>query len=127
MLLYVDRLELALFDSVAVGPGAYHVAASPTESKAIVTYPNSRRVAFVDLRNRRVTNEVRTPGRPIHVAIAGDGKRGYVLTSETQENPGTLMLLDMDNERVVSEALVPPGSQSVSLWPGRWSPVMRWD
>lgn len=126
MLLYVDRLELVLFDSVTVGSGAYDVAASPTESKAIVTYPDSRRVAFVDLRNRRVTTEVRTPGRPIHVAIAGDGKRGYVLTSESHETPGTLMLLDMDNERVVSEALVPPGSQSISLWPGQWSPVMVW-
>jgi DNA-binding beta-propeller fold protein YncE len=127
MLLYIDRLKLSPFDSVAVGPGAYRVAASPTESKAIVTYPDSRRVAFVDLRNRRVTTEITAPGTPVDVAIGGDGRRAYILTSGTQQTAGDLMLLDMDSERVVSEVAVPPGSRSLSLWPGRWSPVMRWD
>lgn len=127
MLLYVDRLKLAPFDSVAVGSGVYHVAASPTGSKAIVTYPASRRVAFVDLRNRRLTTEINAPGEPIDIAIGGDGRRAYILASAAHENAGTLMLLDMDSERVVSEVSVPPGSRSISLWPGRWSPVMRWN
>ncbi len=127
MLLYLDRLELVPFDSVTVGTGVHHVAASPTESKAVVTYPQSRRVAFVDLRSRRVTTEIPVPGRPIQVAIGGDGKRAYVLTVGAPTDPEILTVLDMHGEQTVAQASVPSGSRTLSLWPGLWSPVMRWD
>jgi WD40 repeat protein len=127
MLLYFDRLRLEPLDSVAAGSGVYHVAVSPNGSRAIVSFPDSGRVAFVDLRSRQVTTVIPTPGRPTDIAIAGDGRWGYVLTSADPGDPGILVLLDMDSERAISEASVPFGSRSLSLWPGRWSPSLRWE
>jgi DNA-binding beta-propeller fold protein YncE len=125
-LLYLDRLKLEVLDSVGVGVGVFDIATAPGDPVALVTLPDSQAIAFVDLRNRSVTTRLLTPGRPVSVGISGDGKTAYVLSVRVGLNSAALVRVDVTGEQILSTVAVPSGSRFLALWPGRWSPAMRW-
>jgi len=122
-LLYLDRLTLEVLDSLMIGTGASQIAVSPRGSQALVAIPDSNAVAIADLRNRSVSARIQLPDRPVDVVVSGDGKRGYVLTAG---HPATVVSLDLRRNLIQGTAAVPAGSTSLSVWPGKRSPSMRW-
>ena len=125
-MLYLDRLKLEVLDSVAVGVGVSDVVTDPDDPIALVTFPDSQAIAFVDLRNRSVTTRLLTPGGPKAGGVSGDGRMGYVLVARIGLDSAALLRVDMAREQIVSTVAAPSGSRFLALWPDRWSPTMRW-
>lgn len=125
-LLYLDRLRLTVFDSLPAEAGASAIAVSPRSPVALVTFPDSDAVALVDLVERAIVTRIATVGRPDAVAISGDGRIGYMLVTEADEGPGSVARIDLQTGEVLNSVAVPPGSRSLTLWPGEWSPRMLW-
>jgi len=126
MLLYLDRMTLEGLDSIPVGRGAQQIAVSPRRPVALVTSPDSGAVVLVDLARRSIMARIATPGSASAVAVSGDGKMGYVLLPGTGSKPGTLIRLDIRARTILNTVTVGPGSRSLTVWPGRWSPAMWW-
>ncbi|UCG85855.1 MAG: hypothetical protein JSW71_18375 [Gemmatimonadota bacterium] len=126
ILLYLDRMTLEVLDSVPVGAGAHQIAVSPRGAVALLAYPDSGAASLVDLARRRTIAQITTPGSPSAVAISGDGTMGYILLTRVDSAPGALMRLDLRTQEVLNTVAVAPGSRSLAVWPGRWSPTMRW-
>ena len=121
-LLYLDRLTQEPFDSVFVGPGIEGIAASPRRPHALLTSAEPAAVTFVDLRTRNIA-QIPLTGPPRSVAVSGDGTTAVVSTGH--HDTGALLLLDMDARLVLSTVQI-AGPRDVSIWPGRWSPVLTW-
>jgi DNA-binding beta-propeller fold protein YncE len=122
-LLYLDRLTLGVLDSLAIGAGASQITVSPRGSQALVTIPGSNMVAITDLRKRSIVARIQLPHRPVDVVISGDGKTGYVLIAG---NAARVVKIDLRRSSIQGSTAVPPGSSSLSVWPGNRSPSMRW-
>ncbi len=125
-LLYLDRVTFRPFDSVTVGPGGYRIAVSPRGSRAVLSFPTLNEVVLVDLRGRAVAARLPTPAGPSGVTISPDGRWAFVAARGAETNLATLLKIDLRSSRVVATTTIPRGSQAVSVWPGRRSPVMRW-
>ena len=126
MLLYLDRMTLEVLDSIPVGRGAHQIAVSPRRPVALVTSPDSSAVVLIDLARRSVIARIATPGSASAVAVSGDGKMGYVLLPGADSKPGTLIRLDIRARTILNTVTVDPGTRSLTVWPGRWSPAMWW-
>ena len=122
-LFYVDRLTQEPFDSVFVGVGIDRIAISPHRPHALLSSVAPPTISFVNLRTRSVDARIPLSATPKSLAISGDGHSAVVSTRD--EAAGTLMLLNMDARTVVTTVRV-AGAGAVSMWPGRWSPVLTW-
>jgi len=124
-LLYLDRLTLQVLDSIPVGVGAHHIAAAPRDPVALVTFPDSNAASLIDLARRSIIARIITPGNPGAVDISGDGRMGYILCGGESE-PRTLLMFDLRTQDIENTVRMAPGSQTLTIWPGKWSPTMRW-
>lgn len=122
-LVYLDRLTQEPFDSVFLGPGIEGIAVSPRRPHGLLTSAEPATVTFVNLRTRDTLARIPLTGPPRSVAVSGDGATAVVSTGN--HDTGTLLLLDMDARRVLSTIQM-AGAGDVSIWPGRWSPVLTW-
>ncbi len=122
-LVYLDRLTQEPFDSVFVGPGIEGIATSPRRPYALLTSTEPAAISFIDLRTRRTVAQIPVAEKPRSLAISGDGSVAAVSTGN--HDTGALLLLDIDAQHVLSTVQI-PGAGDVSVWPGRWSPVLTW-
>lgn len=124
-LLYLDRLTLELLDSVPVGSRIFDIAISPRSSVAALTGPRDSVLVLLNLAARSVIGRTHLPGFPTAMSVDGNGRSLFVAL-QTERDSGELIRLDMSTGKVVASAAIPNGVTAVTLWPGRWSPVITW-
>lgn len=125
MLLYIDRLTLTTFDSVAVGAGGQEMALVPNGRRTVITRPGAGELVVVDLRKREVESRIAMES-PWSVAVGMNGRHAYVTTHEDQSH-GRLLLVNLEDAAVTGYTPAPPGPLAITLWPSARSPKMRWN
>ncbi len=122
-LVLVDRLTMEPFDSMVVPLGTYHIAASPSRPEALTAPRDRAQVSIINLSTRVVEANVSLAGEPSSIVMSGRGDYAYVATQI--DAGGRLVLLDMGLRAAVAVDSTGAG-RALSLWPGRWSPVLAW-
>lgn len=124
-LLYLDRVQLSVLDSVSVGAGGSELARTADGRLALITFTEMDEIAFVDLRSRTVERRLAVE-RPRSLVMGGDGGSAYLLAGAPGDR-SNIVSVDLDRLRANHRAVAPTGSDALALWPSRTSPVMRWE
>lgn len=122
--LYLDRVTLAPWDSVSVGPGATVLSVTPG-AVAVTLLSDSDRVALVSLRSKTSVATLTAPN-PVDVALSADGSVAYVAASGRNGAAGVLLAIDTRTGTERGRATLPPGARAVYVWPGRREARMYW-
>jgi hypothetical protein len=122
-LLYLDRVQLTPFDSVAVGPGGRRFDRTPDGHFGIVTRPAVGQVIIVDLRGRASVSQIALEGAR-EIGIGSDGRTAFI--AATTPTTGRLVRVNLTDGRIVAAVAIPPGDPHVTVWPSYKSPRMRW-
>jgi DNA-binding beta-propeller fold protein YncE len=117
-LLYLDRVTLKPFDSVAVAPGTARLVLTPDGRRALLANPDAGALAVIDVRARTARRFVAIPGAT-DIAVAADG-RAFVLGARR------LVEVDAYEGRVYREIEVDEGARAVAAWPGPAEARMSW-
>ncbi|MBI2401510.1 MAG: hypothetical protein HYV20_01970 [Gemmatimonadetes bacterium] len=123
-LIYMDRATLKPWDSMPVGVGAKVMAVTPG-AVAVTLFPDSDRVALVNLRSKRLIAVVSIPN-PVDVALSADGRLAFVLAAERTGAEGALLQMDTRTGAELGRVVLRGGGRAVYVWPGRREPRMYW-
>jgi len=123
--LYLDRVPLAVLDSMSVGAGGSELARTPDGRRALIAFPQSDEIAVVDLHRRSIVARIPAE-RPRNMVMDGDGRAVYLLAGM----PGAqqeILTIDLDRLTISARTPAPFEAQALAVWPGRSSPAMRWE
>jgi DNA-binding beta-propeller fold protein YncE len=123
--LYLDRVPLAALDSMSVGVGGSDFTRTPDGRQALIAFPQSNEITVVDLHRRSIVARIPAE-RPRGIVMDGDGRAAYLLAG----TPGTqqeILTIDLDRLAIAARTPAPRDAQALAVWPGRWSPAMRWE
>ena len=122
-LLYLDRVRLTPYDSLAVGTGGARLARTPEGRYVAITRPSASELVIVDVRRRRIVHRLPIAGAS-DVTIGIDGRSAFVTAATATQR--TLYRVTLTTGAVVSQQLTISDARRVAVWPGPKSPKMRW-
>ena len=103
----------------------FDIAISPRRSVGALTSPRDSVLVLLNLAARSVISRTQLPGLTTAVSVDGNG-RSLFIALQTEGDSGELIRLDMTTGKVVASAPIPNGVTTVTVWPGRWRPVITW-
>ncbi len=121
-LLYLDRVTLAPFDSVAIGPGGQRLLVS-SRLPGTLLISGDRQLLRVVLSAHRVDTLATLPGPVRAFARSADARSVY---GALGDGTNGLVRLDPTTGIAVAKATGPPGVGAIAVWPGVEAPVMTW-
>jgi hypothetical protein len=124
-LLYLDRVTLRPWDSLAVAPGVSVVATTP-EGVGVVLLPDSDRVVLLSLARKERIATIPTPDNPVDLCLSASGRFAYVVAAGRDGQPGALLELDTRTGRITNRVALSSGARAVYLWPGPRLSRMYW-
>jgi hypothetical protein len=119
-LLFLDRVSMVPFDSLAGEPGEAMLVALRGGRTAGVIYRDPPRIALIDVSARRFAGGVSLQDTVGVVAVSAGGRFLYLAAG------GRLLRLDVSRVAIDRSAKLQGRPAGLALWPGDWESRLRW-
>jgi YVTN family beta-propeller protein len=107
----IDTASMTAVDTLPTGKFVFRLRFRPDGKRVVATVPESDEVLVFDAATHKVAGRVAIAGTPLSVAVAADGRTGYVVAG----TPGRVVEIDLDSLKITREFPTGAGPDSVAL------------